>query len=46
MNQNGGNDAKIEIVQPQPSPFQGENVGKIYQTWNPGNPYFIDELTW
>jgi hypothetical protein len=34
---NGGNNAIIKCVQPQPSPFRGENVGKKYQTWNLGN---------
>jgi hypothetical protein len=28
MNENGGNNAKIKRVQPQPSPWKGENVGK------------------
>ncbi len=28
MTENGGNDAKIKGSQPQPSPFQGENIGK------------------
>ena len=42
MNQYGGNDAKIMGVQPQSSPWKGENVGKIYQTWNFGN---IGELS-
>ena len=37
MNRNGGIYAIIKQVQPQPSPFQGENVGKIYQTWNFGS---------
>ena len=32
----GGNNAKIKGVPPKPSPFWGENVGKIYQTWNFG----------
>jgi hypothetical protein len=31
-----GNDANIKCVQPQPSPFWGENNGKIYLTWNLG----------
>ena len=39
MNRNGGNNAKIKWVQPQPSPFQGENVGKNHQTWNFGPTY-------
>ncbi len=34
MNENGGNDAKIKRVQPQPSPWKGENIGKKLQTWN------------
>jgi hypothetical protein len=31
-----GNHAKLKYVQPQSSPLQGENGGKIYSTWNPG----------
>jgi len=34
---NKGNHAQLKRVQPQPSPLQGENGGKIYSTWNPGN---------
>ena len=34
--QNGGNYAKVKQVLLQPSPLWGENVGKIYSTWNPG----------
>jgi hypothetical protein len=30
------NNAKIKRVQPQPPPFQHENVGKTFQTWNFG----------
>jgi hypothetical protein len=43
MNQNGSNDATIDRVLPQSSPFQGENVGKKYQAWNFGrqNDYYI-----
>lgn len=37
----GGNKTKINSVQPQPSPFWGENNGKIYLTWNPGIILFI-----
>lgn len=33
---NGGNHAKLKYVQPQPSPFWGEFIGKVYQTWNLG----------
>ncbi len=33
---NNGNHAKLKCVQPQPSPLQGENGGKIYSAWNPG----------
>jgi hypothetical protein len=40
MLDNGGNHAKLKCVQPQPSPFWSEFVGKIYQTWNPGIRYF------
>lgn len=35
MMQNGGNYAKFKLVPPQPSTLWGENVGKIYSTWNP-----------
>jgi hypothetical protein len=31
------NDVKITCVQPQPSSFRGENVGKLYPPWNPGS---------
>ncbi len=31
---NGGNHAKLKRVQPQPSPFLGDFVGIIYQTWD------------
>lgn len=33
---NKGNHAKFKCVQPQPSPLQDENGGKIHQTWNFG----------
>jgi hypothetical protein len=38
---NKGNHAKLKYVQPQSSPLQGENGGKIYSTWNPGNNNLI-----
>jgi len=28
----GGDHAKLKYIQPQPSPFWGEFVGKTYQT--------------
>ncbi len=34
---NKGNHAQLKRVQPQPSRLQGENGGKIYSTWNPGD---------
>lgn len=34
---NKGNHAKFKCVQPQPSPLQDENGGKIHQTWNFGS---------
>jgi hypothetical protein len=37
MMQNGGNHAKVNRVSPQPASIWGENVDKIYSTWNPGN---------
>ncbi len=37
---NKGNHAQLKRVQPQPSPLQGENGGKIYSTWNPGHNKF------
>ena len=37
---NAGNHANLKCVQPQPSPFWGEFVGKIYQTWNLGKRKF------
>jgi hypothetical protein len=36
MDQYGGNNAEIKGIQPQSSPWKGENVGKTYQTWNFG----------
>jgi M6 family metalloprotease-like protein len=36
MMQNGANNAKIDWVSPQSSSLRDENVGKFYQTWNPG----------
>ena len=44
MKQNGGYNAIINRVQPQPSPFQGENVGQIYQTWNFGKINFMQKM--
>jgi hypothetical protein len=50
MNENGGNEATIKRVQPQPLPLQGENGDKKYQTWNFDNILFkqkedeMDEL--
>ena len=38
---NKGNHAKFKCVQPQPSPLQDENGGKIHQTWNFGVWRFI-----
>jgi len=35
MVQNEGNDAKIKEILLQLSSIWGENVGKIYSTWNP-----------
>jgi hypothetical protein len=36
---NKRNHPKLKYVQPQSSPLQGENGGKIYSTWNPGKIY-------
>lgn len=33
---NGKNNAKIKEILPQSSSIRGENVGKIYSTWNFG----------
>jgi hypothetical protein len=33
--QNGENYAKVNRISPQPLSLCGENVGKIYSTWNP-----------
>lgn len=41
MMQNRGNYAKVKQVPPQPSSIWGENVGKIYSTWNPGSFMFL-----
>jgi hypothetical protein len=41
MVQNEGNDAKIKEILLQLSSIWGENVGKIYSTWNPGKIYIF-----
>lgn len=38
---NKGNHAQLKRVQPQPSRLQGENGGKIYSTWNPGDTFIL-----
>jgi hypothetical protein len=35
--QKGNNYAKLKKVLPNPSPGLGENDGKMFSTWNPGN---------
>lgn len=41
---NGSNDAKIKRVQPPPSLWKGENVGKKLQTWNFSHSILEEEL--
>ncbi|GEM_PF-5809769 len=41
---NKGNHAKFKCVQPQPSPLQDENGGKIHQTWNFGYSIFMEKV--
>ena len=44
---NKGNHAQLKRVQPQPSPLQDENGGKIHQTWNFGRIiplYMVPEM--
>lgn len=42
---NKGNHAQLKRVQPQPSRLQGENGGKIYSTWNPGEIHYRGDDT-
>jgi hypothetical protein len=39
MMKNGGYYGKINEIMPELSSIWGENVGKIYSTWNPGATY-------